>query len=348
MNSYKEIFEKIKLANLNKSVDNINSRVLIVDGMNTFIRSYIKSPQMNQNGTHIGGISAFLKSIGYGIRMVNATRCIIVFDGKGGSVRRKKLYPNYKNKNHMTMNFNRAYDFKSNDEELNNMAREFARLYEYLIKLPVSIITIDNIEADDTIAYLCTNILNKTDNHKYIMSADKDFLQLVNDDVTVYSPTKKILYTPDKVYSEYGIDSRNFVLYRILDGDKSDCIGKIKGAGLITIKKQIPMMTEIKKIEYSDFINYFETLEDVKSKVIKTIKENLDVLELNYKLMQLNDVDISLNAKLKIVDLTNKIPDKLNKFDFEVMAIKDGLAIELENIADWINKTFRYVNSFIV
>ena len=44
------------------------------------------------------------------------------------------------------------------------------------------------------------------------MSTDKDFLQLVDDRVKVWSPTKKILYTPDKVKDEYGIPSKNLCL----------------------------------------------------------------------------------------------------------------------------------------
>ena len=43
-----------------------------------------------------------------------------------------------------------------------------------------------------------------------IMSTDKDFLQLVDEDVTVYSPTKRTVYTPEKVLHEYGIHPSNF------------------------------------------------------------------------------------------------------------------------------------------
>ena len=56
-------------------------KVLIVDGLNTFIRSWTVNPTMDDNGDHIGGIVGFLKGIGFAIREHNATRCIIVFDG---------------------------------------------------------------------------------------------------------------------------------------------------------------------------------------------------------------------------------------------------------------------------
>ena len=61
------------------------------------------------------------------------------------------------------------------------------------------------------------------------MSTDKDFLQLVDENIRVYSPTKKLMYDEERVLDEYGIPSTNFLLYRILDGDKSDGIPGIKG-----------------------------------------------------------------------------------------------------------------------
>ena len=43
----------------------LNDRVLIIDGMNTFIRSFAAIPTMDENGNHIGGVTGFLKSVGY-------------------------------------------------------------------------------------------------------------------------------------------------------------------------------------------------------------------------------------------------------------------------------------------
>ena len=77
---------------------NPNEKVLIIDGLNTFIRVFSVIPTTNDDGIHIGGIVGFLKSVGYAIKMLGPTRTIIVFDGKGGSNRRRKLYPEYKAK----------------------------------------------------------------------------------------------------------------------------------------------------------------------------------------------------------------------------------------------------------
>jgi DNA polymerase I len=73
------------------------------------------------------------------------------------------------------------------------MKIQFSRLIEYLDFLPINVISIDKIEADDTIAYIAHTLLNED---VTIMSADQDFLQLVNERITVWSPIKKeVLHT---------------------------------------------------------------------------------------------------------------------------------------------------------
>jgi hypothetical protein len=64
----------------------LNSRVLLVDSMNTFLRSFAMINHMNPGGAHIGGLTGFLKSIGFAIRHIKPTRVILVFDGTGSYV----------------------------------------------------------------------------------------------------------------------------------------------------------------------------------------------------------------------------------------------------------------------
>ena len=79
-----------------KSVTHLNDRVLVIDGLNTFIRSFSVNPAINDDGLHIGGMMGFLKSIRYTCDILKPSRCVIVFDGKDGSKRRSKIYPDYK------------------------------------------------------------------------------------------------------------------------------------------------------------------------------------------------------------------------------------------------------------
>ena len=142
----------------------INDKILIVDGLNTFIRSFSVNPSVNEDGIHIGGMTGFLLSIGYAIRTLKVTRCIIVFDGKGGSQRRRKIYPEYKSKRKPSVRYNRSDSVADLRDEKQSMMMQLSRLVEYLDQLPVSTIVIENVEADDVMAYIATDILNEEKN----------------------------------------------------------------------------------------------------------------------------------------------------------------------------------------
>ena len=76
------------------------------------------------------------------------------------------------------------------------MKMQLSRLLQYLEQLPLTLISIDGTEADDVIAYISKQLL--VDSKIFIMSTDKDFLQLIDDRIFVWSPTKKIEYTRQK------------------------------------------------------------------------------------------------------------------------------------------------------
>ena len=78
-----------------------------------------------------------------------------------------------------------------------DQVREKDNIIDYIDYLPISTITLENIEADDTMAYLTKQVMKTS--KIVLMSTDKDFLQLVNHRVSVWSPTKKKMYDPPKV-----------------------------------------------------------------------------------------------------------------------------------------------------
>jgi DNA polymerase-1 len=201
------ILEEIKKSGGKVDSGEPNDSVLLIDGLNTFIRVFSAIPTTNEDGVHIGGIVGFLRSIGYTINMVRPTRTIIVFDGKGGSNRRRKIFPQYKMGRKMSHRLNRAHDFLTREEEKKMMIFQLNRCVEYLECLPLTIINMDNIEADDVIGYCAKHIFDKKST---IMSTDKDFLQLIDENIRVYSPTKKKMYDEEKIVEEYGISSHNF------------------------------------------------------------------------------------------------------------------------------------------
>ena len=254
---YLSILDEIKKKGGSLDGGNPDDKVLVIDGLNTFIRVFSVIPTTNDDGIHVGGIVGFLRSIGYAINMFRPTRVIIVFDGKGGSKHRRKLYPEYKAKRKTKYRVNRAYDFASPEDEKQNMIMQLQRIVEYLDNLPVTVMSYDNIEADDTIGYLCRQVL--TESKITVMSTDKDFLQLADDRIKIWSPTKKKMYDQKMVMDEYGINSHNYIWYRVLDGDKSDNIPGIRGLGLKTIQKKLPFLTENKICNIEDVIKVLPT-----------------------------------------------------------------------------------------
>ena len=90
---YSDILSNLKEDNAKKG---LNDRVLLIDGLNTFIRSFVMNPSTNDDGIHVGGIKGFLLSVGYAIKNIKHTRVIICFYGAGGSHRRRKLHTEYK------------------------------------------------------------------------------------------------------------------------------------------------------------------------------------------------------------------------------------------------------------
>lgn len=333
----KKLAEETGISNATKK------EVLIVDGMNTFLRAFNAIPTLNENGMHTGGMTGFLKSVGHAIKLFHPDRCVVVFDGKGGSLKRRKIYPEYKNHRRTKVRLNRIYDNLPLEEETLNLEKQLQRLVVYLTCLPVNIIALDNVEADDTIAFLALDHFKEW--NSTIMSSDKDFLQVVNDNVKVWSPTKKKVYGPHDVLEEYGINSNNFILYRTLTGDDSDNVPGVRGCGLKTVLKAFPMLGG-GKIGL-EVIKEVSEANSGKLKVYDTILENWSDVERNYAIMQLNDTFLTTAAQLHVKEvLDNPIP-KLNRFELVKMIGQDGVTDSIPNFPQWCNECFNKLNNFV-
>ena len=338
---YISILEEIKKSGGKIDSGEPNDSVLLIDGLNTFIRVFSAIPTTNEDGIHIGGIVGFLRSIGYTINMVRPTRTIIVFDGKGGSNRRRKIFPEYKAGRKMSVRLNRHLDVSlTREDEHKMMIRQLNRLIEYLECLPLTITTMDNIEADDVIGYSAKHIFK---DKCTIMSTDKDFLQLVDDRIKVYSPTKKLMYDEERILNEYGINAKNFLLYRMLDGDKSDGIPGVKGVGLKTLLKIFPFLESPHKYTLDDLIK--SSIPKVKQyKLCAEIIDSEEQMLMNKKLMDLDDLNISGSSKLKIQDIVEQPIQRMVKHKFQRMFLEDKLYTALPNLESWLHSTFNRLN----
>ena len=215
---------------------------------------------------------------------------------------------------------------------------QLGRLIKYLEQLPLTIISIDGTEADDIIAYISKQLL--TTQKIIITSTDKDFYQLIDDRITIWSPIKKVEYNINKIKEEFDIWPSNFLTYRALEGDKSDNINGIRGAALKSIKKYIPQITgddefSIKKL--FEFVNNT----DSKYKLIETIKNNVFLVKRNYLLMQLFSVDISNHIKLRVQESINRKVPTLIKYKFSTMFMQDKLWSQIPDMNSWITEFVR-------
>lgn len=323
----------------NPSTD-VKPHLLLVDGLNTFIRAWSVVPDISDDSLHVGGISGCLKSIGYAIKQFNPTQVCIIFDGISSSDRKRKMFSGYKqNRSKNKLRVNRGIygreEFEDDDE---SKKRQIYVLSELLSSLPVTVMSYEGLEADDVIGYITSDLW---DHQTTIMSTDKDFIQLVNEKTSVWSPTKKKLYTPDVVLDEYGISVNNFLMYRMCDGDTSDNIPGVKGLGLSTLKKRFPILSGSVSLSIDEFIDYAKDHRG-RLKVYDSILENEDVLRLNHSLMALDTSEFSGLMKLQIQKRFRENDPKLNKAEFLNILRKYKMVGSFKDPLGWLSSVFTW------
>jgi len=334
INKYQKLINELRLREGENETINKNSRVLIVDGLNTFIRSYAASPATNGDGVHVGGITGFLMSVGAAIKSINPTRVIIVFDGKDGSARRRSLYPEYKANRKVKIRLNRNEAVDKEDTQL----LQLMRLVQYLEILPFTTITVGGSEADDVIAYLSNDYLSNKDSQVFIMSSDKDFMQLIDQRVHVWSPTKKMMFYTDDVQSTYGIPPANFALYRALIGDDSDNIPGASGVGSKTLYEKFPKFCT-EPMNLDEFFDYAKELAaDSKAKIYQKVLDAEQDVRLYFEIIQLGVSNINMSNKMKIIDMMEQPIPRLAKIKFHTMLIEDKMTSAIKNVEMWLRE----------
>jgi DNA polymerase-1 len=338
-NKYKNLLDEVNLEHTTKHLRTRNSKVLFVDGLNMFFRCWSTNPTMNEDGEHTGGMVGFLKSLGAVIRQENPTRVVVIFDGKGGSQKRKEVFSNYKADRKVKFRVNRQYDdMMSEEDEQVSLRRQLSSLANILGVLPITTMIYDNIEADDVIGYLAKQVI-KEDEGALILSSDKDFLQLVSDNIHVWNPLKKQKIDKTKLKELYGVHAENFIWYRVMDGDKSDNIDGVKGCGLKTLLKRLPVLETDARLTVDELMRLAEEQKG-EYKVFQTILDSKKIIERNFQIMQLEDPDISGITKLKINDRFNESIEPLDKMKFIGFGMKYKILQNWGDVNDWLRSSF--------
>jgi len=316
--------------------DTENKRLLIIDALNAYLRAYIVDPSLSANGQPIGGLKGFIKILQKLIRDTKPQEVVIVWDGPNGSKKRKSMDKNYK-AGRKPIRLNRAFHNLTDDQEMQNKIWQQSRLIEYVNEMPIIQTMLPEIEADDVISYI-TRMRHYDGWQKVIVSNDKDFMQLCDEETILFRPTKKEIMNMNSITEQVGVHPTNMALARAMAGDASDNLKGVRGAGLPTIAKRLPFLSEEKTYTIDDVVDYCEATEG-KQKFYSNVVEAKDLIQHNYNMMQLYSPQMSIQSKQKVDYAITEFECFFNKTAILGMMIEDGFGeLNWEDLKASLNK----------
>ena len=301
----------------------MNKPEIYIDGLNVFMRHFAANPAKSINGQLCGGIVGMLKNIQHLSERFSPRKIVVVWEG-GGSVRRKSIDPNYKN-GRRPVRLNRSELIGDIPDTVENRDFQLKTLIKILYKTPVTQIYVNDCEADDVISYLCKT--KKTNIEKIIVTSDKDYYQLIDENTKIWSPNKKVLIDSQYVMDKWKITSENFCLARCFAGDQSDGLKGVKGAGFKVMVKRFPELGECNNLSINDIIikSKQEIENGSKLKVFKEIIESEKTLLKNWKLMYLDSAMVSADQVKAINYQYDNKEERINKMELLKIMNQQGL-----------------------
>lgn len=308
-------------------------KVLLVDGDWNLKRNYMKLNEMfSLKGEHCGGSFGFLDSLRSVINYVFPDRVVVMWDGEASGKMRKDIYSLYKaNRDKPWLQHSQYVNddvIKYEERKKYSILNQKIKVKNYLEELFIRQLEIDYIEADDLIAGY---VLNKEDDEEIIIfSSDKDYYQLIGQNVSVLRPSDKTYITEKNFEKLFGYTHKNCLTLRCFEGDESDNIVGIEGIALKTILKFFPSFaTE----EYDIDRIITESVELYKAKKLKTLEKVIGsrrIFERNKKLMDLKEPFLTEEAIDDIEELRSCLIYSNDDFNDRSinnamkMMIKDG------------------------
>ena len=266
-------------------------KLILLDAYALIFRAYyalIRSPRINSKRMNTSAIFGFVNTLEEVLKKENPDYIGVAFDPKGGTFRHE-IYPAYKAQREET------------PEDIRIAVPYIKKILE-AYRIPV--LEIPGYEADDVIGTLATKASQNSDIITYMMTPDKDYGQLVKDNVKMLRPrhgsNEFELLGPSEVCEKYGIQSTSQVIDLLgLMGDASDNVPGCPGVGEKTavklindfggIEQLIARSSELKgalkqKVE--------DNVEGIRfSKLLVTIKTDVPI-ELDLDLLSRKPIDI--------------------------------------------------------
>lgn len=264
-------------------------RLFLVDAYALIFRGYyafIKNPRINSKGMDTSAIMGFMNSLFDVIRREKPDHLAVCFD-KGGSEVRTEMYSEYK---------------ANRDATPEPIMVAVPYIQDILKAMHIPVIELPGCEADDIIGTLAKQA-EKEDYKVYMVTPDKDFAQLVSENIFMYRPARmgngiEIWGIPE-VQKKFGVERPEQVIdFLGMMGDSSDNIPGLPGVGEKTAKKFLA--------EFGSMENLLANTDQLKGKMKEKVEENKELGMLSKELAKiLVDCDVTFDAK----DYELSIPD---------------------------------------
>ena len=281
---------------------------LIIDAFGILYRYhfiFLKRPLINSKGQNVSSINGFLRTYFSLINTYPADYTAIALDSSRQTFR-SEIYKAY----------------KENRESMpDDLRSQIPILYNLIDALGITRIVLDNYEADDIVGCIAQN--NKKENIKTIIySPDKDILQLVDENTKVIASNKDnelIEYDINMVKEKRGVYPNQIIDLLSLMGDASDNIPGVKGIGEKTALKLLE--------EYDTLDNIYKNIDSIKGKIQEKLIADKDNAYMSYELATIKREIEELNIDYKEIEKNKINIDEVNKIldDLELKQIRDKI-----------------------
>lgn len=283
----------------------MKEKFVLIDGSSLIFRAfYAVRNLMTKEGIFTNGVYGFLSMYYKIVEDYNPDYICVAFDRPGPTFRHED-YEAYKGTREKV------------PTEINS---QFGILKDVLDSLNVKYLDLQNYEADDICGTLAM-AASREGKEVYLVTGDRDYLQLVGDDRTVVLTKKGITkveeYTPEKIKEDYGITPKELIQVKGLMGDSSDNIPGVPGVGEKTALKYVK--------KYGTIENLYENIEDIKGKAKEKLIENKDIAFMSRSLGEIYleaPVDTDLEVyKVREPDYES-LRDKYDRLEFKLFLDK--------------------------
>ena len=289
-------------------------KILLIDGSSLIFRAFYAIRNLTtKDGVFVNGVYGFLNMYYKALELINPTHVFVAFD-KGSKTFRHNEFADYKG---------------TRDNAPNEITYQFGILKDLLSSMNVNYLELDEYEADDILGTIA-KLAQKEGFEVDIFTGDRDYLQLVDDNILVYLTKKGIseikLMNTESILEEYDLSPKQLIDVKALQGDSSDNIPGVKGVGEKTALKLIQ--------EYGNLENLYENIDNLKGK----LKENLvNEKDKAYLSRYLGEIFLRVPIERNIEDFEikdvnyNEYLKKLEKLEFNSIINKHFKDIKKES-----------------